>query len=438
MKVMFLFQGLPHYYNYVLNRLNSVDGIEVINVVPSNPVNIGAGVFQTREDIQYKLYELQEYNTKYGGFFLQSLWKVIFKERPDIIVTSDKHLRGFIFNLPTFVIMKLFRIRLILKSIPIGVSKLEDTRRDLQNWLKEYMNKPSASVSWFSAKVFLPQGMVLDLLDKMAKRILNWIRWARGRARITVFFLERRLFWSLPHGHVNYVEEAFDIYGSYGIAREKIFITYNSPDTDRLLTAREKLLQEEINKQVKEHRLIHVGRLVEYKRLDLVLIALAELKKKYSDAELLVIGEGPKAVEWKDLAMILGIEKDVQFIGGVYDPFELGRYLMTSSVYVLAGFGGLSINDAMCFGLPIVCSICDGTEKHLVRNGFNGLFFREGDANDLHDKIDYLFTQPELRSQMGDNSLNIIRNEFNVHTVVRGYIRAFEYVTGRKIAPSVA
>ena len=58
-----------------------------------------------------------------------------------------------------------------------------------------------------------------------------------------------------------------------------------------------------------------------------------------------------------------------------------------STVYVLAGMGGLSINDAMCFSLFVICLVCDGTEKDLVADGVNGYFFKEGDANDLVDKI---------------------------------------------------
>ena len=47
MKVLFTFGGLPHYYNYVLNKLNSVEGINVIVVIPgSKSKTMGEGVYE--------------------------------------------------------------------------------------------------------------------------------------------------------------------------------------------------------------------------------------------------------------------------------------------------------------------------------------------------------------------------------------------------------
>jgi glycosyltransferase involved in cell wall biosynthesis len=99
-----------------------------------------------------------------------------------------------------------------------------------------------------------------------------------------------------------------------------------------------------------------------------------------------------------------------------------------SSVYVLAGMGGLSINDAMCYQLPVICSVCDGTEKDLVQDNVNGCFFKEGDAADLQRKIDYILSNEQIRTTMGQQSLRIIEDKINIHTVADNYIEAFEYV----------
>jgi glycosyltransferase involved in cell wall biosynthesis len=106
----------------------------------------------------------------------------------------------------------------------------------------------------------------------------------------------------------------------------------------------------------------------------------------------------------------------------------LGKYFLASAVYVLAGMGGLSINDAMAFGRPIVCSVCDGTEKQLVYEGENGMYFKNGDGKDLTDKLRYLFKNPELVKKMGEHSTDIIKNKINIHTVIKGYLDAFTYV----------
>jgi glycosyltransferase involved in cell wall biosynthesis len=82
----------------------------------------------------------------------------------------------------------------------------------------------------------------------------------------------------------------------------------------------------------------------------------------------------------------------------------------------------------MCFGKPVICSVCDGTEKKLVREDYNGKFFVNGDGEDLTRKIEYLLSNLQLIKDMGNNSLRIIQEEINLNTVVRGYTKAFEYV----------
>jgi glycosyltransferase involved in cell wall biosynthesis len=156
--------------------------------------------------------------------------------------------------------------------------------------------------------------------------------------------------------------------------------------------------------------------------------AFVRLRARFPKAELLVIGTGPEEEALKQLARDLHLDGAVVFPGGVYDPRLLGQYYTASSLYVLAGMGGLSINEAMCFGRPVLCSVCDGTEKMLVREGENGRYFRDGDEDDLLEKITWFFDHPERSLEMGRRSEEIIRDEVNIHTVIDGYMEALHYV----------
>jgi len=130
------------------------------------------------------------------------------------------------------------------------------------------------------------------------------------------------------------------------------------------------------------------------------------------------------------LAGQLGVTDRIIFTGGIYDQAELGRYMLDSSIYVLAGMGGLSINDAMAFDKPVIVSVCDGTEKKLVFENLNGAFFNEGDLESLIAKISEMLSDEEKLKQLGINSGKIIREKINMHTVVKGYLDAFRYVMG--------
>lgn len=118
----------------------------------------------------------------------------------------------------------------------------------------------------------------------------------------------------------------------------------------------------------------------------------------------------------------------IRFTGAVYDPQTLGAYMNEATVYVLAGMGGLSINDAMTYGLPILCSVCDSTERDLVTDGVNGFFFRNGHAESLAEKIKILFDSPTRCQKMGQESERIIKEKINIETVSNRYLKAFEEI----------
>lgn len=408
MKIIYLSNGLTHYYNLVLSRLNRLPGVEIVAVVPKGEsAHIGEGVYQTKEGAAFRVHELKEYTRLYFYSSFHGLAGLLLKERPDIVITPEHLLFGFMFNIPVVVLMKVLGIKLILKSIPFRLPKYEEAKDKLGQRSKRLEQLP----------VFFRLIIGAFRIEKMIK---------------AVYLFLRKSAFNVADAHVNYVDDAFEIYGSYGVPKEKIFITYNSPDTDALREIESSLGGNDPILPENAHRIVHIGRLVEWKRVDLLIMAFSRIKKEFNDAELLIIGYGPMEKELKDLAARLQLSGAVRFLGGVYDAKLLARYLTCSAVYVLAGMGGLSINDAMFYRLPIICSVCDGTEKKLVRDGYNGFYFKEGSEDDLVEKIRGLFSKPGLYRRMGTNSRKIIDEEINIQSVIKGYMNAFLYVTGSK------
>jgi glycosyltransferase involved in cell wall biosynthesis len=405
LKVIYISNALTHYYNLVLSKLNGLPDVEIIVVVPKESnAHVGEAVHQTREGINFRVFDLEEYTrfTVYSSF--RGLAGLLSSEKPDIVIVGESYLFTFLFNMAVVFTMRKLGIKLILQSIPFRIPTFEEAKKQIRQRSIAFQKLPG----WLGTVLY----------KSKVERLM----------RLVHVYLLKRAF-TLPDAHLDYIDDAYRVFGSYGVDAAKIFIMYNSPDTDKLFEIRDALAVRKPILPANEHRLVHVGRLVEWKRVDLLIRAFARIKKDYPDSELLIIGYGPQERSLKELSAALHVEGDVKFIGGVYDPSLLGQYLMSSSVYVLAGMGGLSINDAMSFGLPVICSVCDGTEKKLVRDEFNGKFFKEGDEDDLVDKIGYLFANPGLRRQMGLHSTDIIKNEINIHTVIKGFVDAFHFVT---------
>lgn len=404
MKVLFLFGGLTHYYNPILNKLNSISGIEITLVVPDNTDSKGVGeaVHLSEEGIEFKVVKLKEYTAFYGKVFFKGLFNLVLKENPKIIVCGWPYILGFIFNLHLYILLKVKKIKLVNKQIPYDIPKYNE-----------------------SDKYFLQgKGMMTENMQLNAHTDNLFLR-----IKFKLLTITRKLYFNLVDAHVNYIEKAFEILESYKVKKEKIFIIYNSPDTDGILKIKEKIIKEAPILPENKHRILHVGRLVKWKKVDMLIRAFRKIKYHFSKTELVIIGFGPEENNLKQLAKQLNLQDSIIFTGGIYDMETLGKYYLSSSIYVLAGVGGLSINEAMCFNKPIICSECDGTEKKLVCENYNGIYFKADDENDLYDKIQYLLNNQYLIEVMGKNSLNIIQNEVNVHTVINGYKKAFNYVT---------
>lgn len=397
MKVLYLANGLPHYFNLVLSKLNASPGMEVVVVVPRGPGrHIGDGVFQSRDGIGFRVIELEEYaNRLFSGF--RGLPRLLLRERPDVIVFPEYLVTGFFLH-PGLVLARMAAgAKLVQKSIPFLLPDYGTARQRLRGPLPA----PATAL-----------GRLLQALGLrgLAMRVALELR----------AFCYRRL-----DAHVNYVDSAREIYGSYGVEPGRIYVTRNSPDTEAM-RGTESVLQSAGDTPARHpFRLLHVGRLVAEKRVDLLLDAMPLVRTRLPQAELVIVGDGPQRAAFEAQAARLGLADAVRFAGPVYDPLVLGRHFLSASVFALPGLGGLSINEAMFYGMAIVCSAGDGTERFLVREGYNGTFFRSGDRDSLAEAILRLMADPQELQRMGTRSRAIIEREVNIHTVIDAYRKAF-------------
>lgn len=406
MKVLFTFGGMPHYLNAMLEKLQA-KGADITVVSPrKGNATIGKGVKMVEEGA-YRHLNTQEKKMYYGKSGFPALPDIIADERPDIVVLGWPYFLQVFFQPSLRRALKRCDARLVIREIPFQTPPYGQIR------------------DYFRQHPMYDEGMRLLSTGK-AFYLRQWLT-----ARI------RKYCYARVAGTLNYSTAAYDILPSYGVKREQIHVTYNSTDTEALWREKASVLAAPALLPPSERRLLHIGRLVKWKRVDLLIEAFARTLTQYPDAELVIVGNGPELDNLKKQATALGLplrskEENgvdgrgcVRFIGAVYDPKELGAYMNEATVYVLAGMGGLSINDAMTYALPVVCSVCDSTERDLVTDGRNGLFFRDGDADSLTEKILQLLASPQECRRMGQESERIIREQINIDTVSERYLKAF-------------
>ena len=343
----------------------------------------------------YKHLTTFEKKAFYGKSSFPALPRIIAEEKPDIVVMGWPYFLQIFFQPALRKAMKACNARLVIREIPFQTPPYGK----ITEYFKEHpMYDEAMRLLSTGAGFYLRQWMTAGI---------------------------RKYCYSKAVGTLNYSTAAYDILPSYGVKKEQIHVTYNSTDTEALLKEKESVLASPAILPPSERRLLHIGRLVKWKRVDLLIDAFRKVTAAYPDAELVIVGDGPELENLRQQAAKLQIADKVRFIGAVYDPKILGAYMNESSIYVLAGMGGLSINDAMTYGMPVLCSVCDSTERDLVIEGKNGFFFKDGDADSLAAKIEMMFESPEQCRRMGDASERIIREKINIEIVSERYMAAF-------------
>jgi glycosyltransferase involved in cell wall biosynthesis len=148
---------------------------------------------------------------------------------------------------------------------------------------------------------------------------------------------------------------------------DKVHVVLETAVSDEILSRR-------VARRATNHseplRLVFSGRLVVLKNVSCAILALAKARAVGVHAELLVIGDGPERARLELLAVSLGIDESVQFIGSVTQARVLEE-LANSDVYVFPSLkegGAWSLMEAMSMGLPVVCANTSGmaviTDEH--------------------------------------------------------------------------
>ncbi len=108
---------------------------------------------------------------------------------------------------------------------------------------------------------------------------------------------------------------------------------------------------------------LFLGRIQARKRVPALLKACAELPA-HLQPRLIVVGEGPELETAQTLAR--SIYPSAEFVGAKHGP-ELAPYFLAADLFVLPGTGGLAVQEAMSYGLPVIVAQGDGTQDDLVR-----------------------------------------------------------------------
>jgi glycosyltransferase involved in cell wall biosynthesis len=121
--------------------------------------------------------------------------------------------------------------------------------------------------------------------------------------------------------------------------------------------------------------------------------------------------------------------EDSIFILGYKSDSEITSYFLNSDIFIMPGTGGLAINEAMAYGLPVISTIADGTITDLLYEGRNGYFLPENATKEnIYDvcKKTLQLNRSDLQ-EMGNLSRQIVIEKATLHNMVDNFEKAILY-----------
>lgn len=165
---------------------------------------------------------------------------------------------------------------------------------------------------------------------------------------------------------------------------------------------------------------IAVGRFVEKKAPQITLRAFSQVHRKFPDAQLRMVGDGPLLEECKTLASSLGVTSAVTFLGAqqhaaVQAEMRGARCFLQHSVEAASGDcegTPLGILEAGASGLPVVATRHAGIPD-VVIEGETGFLVDEHDVDGMAAHMLRLLEEPALAARMGAAARNHISTHFS-------------------------
>jgi glycosyltransferase involved in cell wall biosynthesis len=171
------------------------------------------------------------------------------------------------------------------------------------------------------------------------------------------------------------------------------------------------------------------ARLEEQKGHDVLLDALAEVRRRGLEWVVACAGDGSCRAALEQRARALGIEGSVRFLGALDD---IGPLLTAADAVVLPSrWEGLplALLEALARGRPVVASAVGGVPE-VVEDGVHGRLVPPGDPVALADALEACHRKPDAALRLGREGARRVREHYTWARVVEGFEAVYDEVLG--------
>ena len=177
--------------------------------------------------------------------------------------------------------------------------------------------------------------------------------------------------------------------------------------------------------------ILWVARMIDWKHPEASILVAKRLKSNGIQFKLRIIGNGILEEQIKQKITNEHLDDCVEMLGAM-PAAEVQEYMKKSQIFLATsdfneGWGAV-VNEAMGNACAVVASHAMGSVPFLISNGKNGFIYKNGDFDDLYQKVKKLLFDKELIANVALEAYNTIRHEWNGDVATRKYIRLVECI----------
>lgn len=181
-----------------------------------------------------------------------------------------------------------------------------------------------------------------------------------------------------------------------------------------------------------QFQFIHIGRLVFYKNLELIIKAIHLLKEEFPEVSLIFVGDGPERENLENLVTRLNLEKNVMFLGFV--TAERKSNLLASSQALLfpstcEGFG-IVILEAFSHGKPVLVSNVRPSID-IISDKQNGMVLDYQNVSDWVRAMKWILNNKDEAKKIGNNGSETLKRKYSIEKFQTDIIHMYREVIGQ-------
>jgi len=220
-----------------------------------------------------------------------------------------------------------------------------------------------------------------------------------------------------------------DLVDRFGLKSEIVKVIYNGIDLDKFIPKKIEERKELRKKFGLENGPVIgiISRIAKIKGHEYLIKAMKIILERYSNAKLLILGEGKGKDYLKKMVKDLRMGENVIFSSLNLDTLSLFSLM---DVFVLPSLEeglGMVILEAMASNVPVVATEVGGIPE-IIRNGENGLLVPPQDYLKLGEAICKILENSELRDKFIYNGRKTVEENFNLKNMVKETEKVYEEI----------